>query len=370
MDSEAKARLQKAMDQGGLDGVVAFSRENVAYMAGYVVPSQAFEIRDRTFAVAMNRDGEAAMLLTSNELQEARDRSTLQELRPYDQFGDDPMAVLAGIIRDLGLSESRVGLELSGITVDRWDALRPLFPKTRWQSGDDAFKFARKIKTMREIGILRQLAKIADQAQQRAHTGIREGMTEHEVYRLIVNAGLELAAESLRVQVAAGERSSFSNPTPSARILRSGELVKIDVSVASGGYSSDTGRGFVVTAANDRQLAVWAAMQETLRDIHQAIRPGARTGAIWKLFVNKFAQHGMAPCMRFLGHGLGLAVHEEPYIAGHTDEVLEAGMVMAVEPVFQDADGTGYHLEDNLLVTEDGVENFTTLFGPKLIVVG
>ena len=78
----------------------------------------------------------------------------------------------------------------------------------------------------------------------------------------------------------------------------------------------------------------------------------------------------MAPAMRFLGHGLGLSLHEEPFIAAHTDTPLEAGMVFAIEPVYKTDDGMGFHLEDNLIVTATGVENMTARFGPDLIVAG
>jgi Xaa-Pro dipeptidase len=72
-------RQQAAMDEFGFDALVAYSKENVAYGAGYVVPSQALSVRDRHFAVVVNRDGKAAMLLTSNELQEAQARSTITD---------------------------------------------------------------------------------------------------------------------------------------------------------------------------------------------------------------------------------------------------------------------------------------------------
>jgi len=74
----------------------------------------------------------------------------------------------------------------------------------------------------------------------------------------------------------------------------------------------------------------------------------------------------MAPAIRFLGHGL----HEEPFIAAHTDMPLEAGMVFAIEPVYKTDDGMGFHLEDNLIVTPTGLEDMAARFGPDLIVVG
>jgi Xaa-Pro aminopeptidase len=371
MDEHIRQRHRAAMERQGLDALVAYSRENVAYGAGYLVPSQLLNIRSRQFAVACNRDGRAAMLLTANELKEAQARSTLKDLRPYDEFADDPMAMLAGILKDLGVAEGKIGLEMDAIPADRWETLKKLLPRAKWEHGAEAFHFARMVKTPGELDRLRKAARAADLAQAEAHAHVREGMTEQELYRLIVNGALAHGAEGiLMIQVAAAERSAFSNPTPSERRLKRGEIVKVDVFVTVGGYLSDTGRAIVIGEANPRQRQIWAAMQETLAAIHARIRPGARTSELWRMFVDGFKKHDMIPVIRFLGHGLGLSLHEEPYIAAHTDTELEAGMVFAIEPVYKTPDGMGYHLEDNVIVTPTGVENMTSHFGRDLLVVG
>lgn len=371
MDKDITARHRAAMAQYNLDALVAYSKENVAYGAGYTVPSQLLNIRNRQFAVACNRDGRATMLLTANELKEAQARSTLSDLRPYDEFADDPMGVLAGILKDLGVAEGKIGLEMDAIPADRWEALKKHLPRARWEHGAEAFHFARMVKTPTELDRLRKAARAADMAQAEAHTQVREGMTEQDLYRLIVDRALAHGAEGiLMIQVAAAERSTFSNPTPSDRRLKRGEVVKVDVFVTVGGYLSDTGRAIVIGEASPLQRQIWARMQETLAAIHATIKPGARTSALWRVFVEGFRKHDMIPVIRFLGHGLGLSLHEEPFIAAHTDTVLEAGMVFAIEPVYKTAEGLGYHLEDNVIVTPTGVENMTSRFGPDLLVVG
>ena len=110
-------------------------------------------------------------------------------------------------------------------------------------------------------------------------------------------------------------------------------------------------------------------MQETLAEIHGTVRPGISTRDLWDAFVDAFKRYDMAPIIRFLGHGLGLNLHEEPFISAHIDITLEPGMVFAIEPVYRVGD-IGYHLEDNVIVTETGVENMTNRFGPDLIVLG
>jgi Xaa-Pro aminopeptidase len=294
----------------------------------------------------------------------------VRELRPYDEFNEDPMQVLAGMLDELGVAGGRIGVEMDAMPADRWEAFKRTASGTRLEAAGHAFEQARMIKSQAELERLRAACAVADIAQAEAHAQVREGMTEQDVYRLIVDRALANGADQvLLVQVAAGERSAFSNPAPSTRELRRGDVVKIDTFVSVGGYLSDTGRAVVVGEASARQRDTWSRMQETLAEIEQFIAPGVTAREVWETFVASFARRDMQPAIRFLGHGLGLSLHEEPFVAAHSETVLEAGMVLAIEPIFEQ-DGVGYHLEDNLIVTEAGVENMTSRFGPDLIVVG
>lgn len=370
MDRFIQERICNAMQAHALDALVAFSKENVAYGAGYIVPSQALGMRHRQFAVAINRRGESRMLLTSNELEEAQARATLKDLVPYDYFVEDPMQVLVRILSDLGIANGRIGLEMDALSASHWETLKSILPNGSFVPATAVFQEARKVKTPREKDLLRKAARIADRAQLEAHRQIRVGMTEQELYRLLVDRALANEAENiLMIQVAAAERSSFSNPTPSDRAIAWGDMVKIDVFVSTSGYLSDTGRGVVVGEATVHQKKVWSRMQETLTRIEDMIRPGVRTSALWNAFIENFGRYEMKPAIRFLGHGLGLSLHEEPYIAAHADTVIEEGMVFAIEPVYQEG-SIGYHIEDNVLVTRDGIENLTTELPRQLIVVG
>ena len=361
-------RQRLAMEAAGVDALVAYSPDNVAYGAGYVVPSQKLGIRNRQFAVVATSAGDSAMLLSANEEEEAASRSTIQRLRPYDEFNDDPMAVLAGALRELGVDAGVVGVELDAFPADRWEQLKRLVPNAQWRPAGEAFQHARMVKTPREIERLRTAAEIAVEAQLAAYADIHERMTEQEVYRVLVDHILALGGDGIvMVQVAAGERSVYSNPTPSSRPLASGEVVKLDVFVTQDGYLSDTGRSIAVGSATPAQHDTWRRMQESLAAIRDAVRPGVSTRDLWELFLREFDSRRLEPAIGFLGHGLGLSLHEEPFIAGHSETVLEAGMVFAIEPIYRN--GTqGYHLEDILLVTDDGHENFTHRFGPELVV--
>ncbi|MGD9526516.1 M24 family metallopeptidase [Pseudonocardia sp.] len=363
-----RGRQQAAMASVGLDALVAVSVDNVAYGAGYVVPSQALGMRHRQFAVLATRDGDSAMLLTTNEVDEARERSPITSLVGYDEFTEDPMQVLGEMLRERGLSGARIGVELDVLPAVRWTSLRTALPDARFEPAAAAFDRARMIKTPAEVAHLREAAAIAMDAQLDAHAAFRAGMTEHEAYRLLADRALARGADKIvMIQVAAGTRSTLSNPSPGPTPFEDGRAVKVDVFVSRQGYLSDTGRSVVIGRSTPRQRDTWARMNDVMDLIRDEVRPGTATGQLWTLFVREFGRRGLAPAIRFLGHGLGLSLHEEPYIAAHADTLLEPGMVFAVEPIGID-EGNGYHLEDILLVTEDGHENLTPRFPRELVV--
>lgn len=370
IETAIKERLCKSIDELGLDAVVAFSKENIAYGIGYMIQSQSLGLRDRQFALVVSRDGASALLLSANEAEEAASRSLVTDLRPYDEFAEDPMGILADAITDLGASSGKIGIEMDAMPADRYLGLKGLLPRAQLVAGSRVFQQARMVKTPMEIDRLRAAARIGDLAQLEAHQQVREGMTEQDLYRVIVDRALANGAERvLLVQVAAGERSVLSNPAPTERTLQHGDIVKIDTFVTVGGYVCDTGRSFVVGEATDRERDIWRRMQDTLQRLHETLRPGRRANEVWDSFVQIFQEHGLEPAIGFLGHGLGLSLHEEPYIAPHSTTVLEEGMVLAVEPIYRTGD-LGFHLEDNLIITSSGVENMTFRIGPDLVVAG
>ena len=368
MDEFIRSRQCAAMKTHGLDALVAFSRENVAYGAGYIVPSQKLDIRNRKFAMVVNADGASRMLLTANEVDEAKARALVKDLRPYDEFADDPMETLVAIFAELGVKSGRIGLELDAMPAVLWDRLRALMPNGAFVDGSPVLAEARYVKSPRELGFIRKATQVAHRAQAETHKKMRDGVSEKSAARWIINSALEQGADDITmVQVASGERSVFSNPVPIDRIMRRGQDVKIDVFVTCQGYLSDTGHCVWIEEASDHERDMWKKVEEVMDELVGCVKPGMTTRELWDRYIAEFTKRGLTTPSRFLGHGLGLSLHEEPFIAEHNDIVIEPGMVMAVEPVYVEGQSL-FWLEDNLLVTETGCENLTTALPHGIIV--
>jgi len=134
--------------------------------------------------------------------------------------------------------------------------------------------------------------------------------------------------------------------------------VRADFLGTVGGYYTDCARTAVVGEPTDGQAATYAAIAAIHREVLVRVRPGAHTRDLYDLYQMRAREHRLQP-LRFLGHGVGLGLHEGPFIDGHTEVVLEPGMVFAIEPVHFVPHQVGFHLEDMLILTPEGHEVVT-----------
>jgi Xaa-Pro aminopeptidase len=134
---------------------------------------------------------------------------------------------------------------------------------------------------------------------------------------------------------------------------------------------SDTGKAAVVAETSESQRRTWHKLVETQSAILERIKPGVNTRELWQVLIDKFKQFDLEPSITFLGHGIGLSLHEEPYITARSDTILEPGMVFCIEPVYKVPGEMGFHIEDEVAVTEDGYELFTDFDGAReLTIIG
>ncbi|HET6346962.1 MAG TPA: M24 family metallopeptidase, partial [Myxococcota bacterium] len=156
--------------------------------------------------------------------------------------------------------------------------------------------------------------------------------------------------------VATGERSEYPNVGPTDRVLKPGDLCRVEIFPIIGGYHAGVCRTAVVQEAPARATQIWRNLTECKHIVLDAIRPGASTRAIYGAFLAKFGELGLPP-ISFVGHGIGLHLHEEPYLGKYGDSLLEAGMVLGIEPlVYGVGMGFGLQNKDMVAVTATGAE--------------
>jgi Xaa-Pro aminopeptidase len=355
MNSDIVIKCVAACESHDLDAIVAMSPENVAYLVGFVVPSQPV-LRWRHAAAVVTRDGRRAILTVDMEATTVTNLEPDEDVRVWQEFQENAMPVFAGLLLDLGLASSRIGLETDYLPVRDMEALTSLLPEASWEPAHGIFNRLRMIKTPRELDLMRRLAGITDRSIKEALEGVRAGDTEMDLAGAVTTNLFRHGAQNFKwLILASGERSQFPNVGPTMRVLKRGDIVRLEVFGALGGYHTGICRTAVVQQASDEVEAIWSNIV-TCRDlIFDGVADGARAASIHRAVMDRFDEWGWPP-MDFVGHGIGLFVHEDPYLGPDAEARLETGMVLGVEPVLLVPGAYGFQVKDIVAVGPEGCD--------------
>ena len=226
-------------------------------------------------------------------------------------------------------------------------------------------------KTPAEIAILRHSQQVTDDAFMKLLEWLRPGISEKEVAAeleyLMRRGGADgLAFPSI---VASGPNSANPHAVPTARKLSYGDLVVIDFGARCEDYCSDTTRCLCVGVPTQRQRVIYNAVLAAHQAGKAAIRPGVSGAQVHESARMILEEYELAEYfIHSLGHGVGIAVHEQPRLAPKDETLLVEGNVVTVEPGVYIPDFGGVRIEDCGVVTKAGFESFTTL-PHELIVI-
>jgi Xaa-Pro aminopeptidase len=353
----------QAMHQHGLDAMISCSPENYAYATGFVVPSQPL-IRHRHAMAIVTADGSTALLSVDMEASTVKRRAPDTPTRIWAEFSDDAMAVLADQLRGLGLAHSKIGIEMDYLPAGDMQRLHQHLPQVQFTRCEQILAKLRQIKTPEEIALLRRLSRIADQAITDALASVKAGDTEMDIAGHLTRNVYALGAEHFKLMIiATGERSPLPNVGPTARVLRRKDVCRVEIFSVIDGYQAGVCRTAVVGEAPPMAKEIWAHLVECKYQIMDMVKPGASCLAIYKAFIAKLEKFNLPP-ISFVGHGIGLHLHEDPYL-GKTpilgqpgsDALLEENMVIGFEPLcYETGYGFGMQNKDMLLVTATGSE--------------
>jgi Xaa-Pro aminopeptidase len=355
MDQEIVTRLKQRLVHERLDALIAMSPENVTYVSGFVVPSQSL-MRWRHAICIVTADGRVSMVAIDMEATTVKAHAGIDDLRIYREFTDDPMDKLVEVLHDLHLAGGNIGIEMDYLPAKDFATLRENLPGVQWSAGEAIFNKARQVKTAGELALLRALSKLTDKAIGDTLMQAKAGMSEMELAGHLLTSLFGGGAHSYKLMIiASGERSQFPNVGPTERKLRRGDLIRMEIFGQQNGYLAGVCRTAVVGEANAEQKKIWANLIGCKYLVLDLIRPGARCREIYQKFLQKFSELGFEP-ISFVAHGIGLHLHEEPYMGRYGDEIVETGMVGAFEPLVYIPGRFGMQNKDMFCVSETGCE--------------
>lgn len=245
--------------------------------------------------------------------------------------------------------------------------------------GQQTFLRARTVKTRDEILLLTQAASMVDAAYEELYRFLRPGVRENETVGLVSKVLYDLGSEYVEgVNAISGERCSPHPHVFSDRLIRPGDPAFFDILHSHQGYRTCYYRTFAVGSASRAQVDAYTRAREYMDRAIARVRPGATTADIVEVWPRAeefgFPNEEAAFALQY-GHGVGLSIWEKPIfsrlVSLEHPEVLEEGMVFALETYWPSADGIGAaRIEEEVVVTSDGCEVITKFPAEQLLVAG
>ncbi len=361
---EIVGKLEEAMAEHGLDALVATSPENVAWASGAAPPSQK-TVRSRLAAAIVPQTGDSELVAIALEGPVVRTQSRLDGLRLYEEFVEDPVLVFADSLKQRGLEEGVLGVEQTHLSHADYTKLAEALPAARLVRADELFEELRMVKTPSEIEAIRDIGAAAERIAGQVCESFGAGSSEREIANFVAERYAEAGGDGLTMLVVgSGPRSAAVNAPPTDRRLEPGDMLRLDIIGTKARYHSDVARTAVVGQPSGEQQHVYDLLHGVHRRCLDALRPGALTSDVYAIYREAMDEAGLPP-YHFVGHGLGITLHEDPFVNALKQIPLEEGMVLCIEPLTLLEGRFGVQIEDEVLITRDGYEPFTEA-GPLL----
>ncbi|MBM3492284.1 MAG: aminopeptidase P family protein [Alphaproteobacteria bacterium] len=350
------ARLRQLMWQQDMAALVVSENGRSRYLTGYQRYFTATHVAP-VHAVLMTLDG-GPFLLRPRHVVPEPDEHAAQELIGLGLGEDARVEALGQLLHGTAAGE-RVGLELGFLGRNFVAKLASRLPRCQLVDADPLLRSATAVKFPDELAHIGEAARLVDEGLAAGIAACRPGASELEVAAAASARMLEMGAEFINhMTVRAGSHAAGNFPLPTYRRLAEGDCVQLDFGCVVNGYVSDTNRTVVVGRASVEQERLFEVGQRMLEAGVAAVRPGIPAAALWQACFQVAEAAGMAGrvTLPFCGHGIGLSLHEAPFVDPASTTILEENMVLALEPGVYAAGIGGSRPEDMLRITADGAE--------------
>ncbi|MDQ6435640.1 Xaa-Pro peptidase family protein [Mesorhizobium sp. LHD-90] len=369
-------RVRAEMRARELDWLVAVHPVSIHWLTG----SDAKSYQEFQCLLVGAKDEPLVVLTRHGEKHEFETDSLADEVHGFGGGeNEDPILAFAALARRHGLLGKRVGLEVPAFYLHphHYLALRDVLGETLVAETTDLIPRLKLVKSPAELDCIRHAAAIADLGMERFTRDLAAGVTELAlaggVYETLLSSGSGIAASP--INLVSGPRSAYSHGAPTERILRRGDYGSIEFGATYRRYTATIGRQFAVGQPTPRMIELYDVVRRASDAMIAAIGDGvpatlpheAARAVIGEAGLERYRVHlsgyGLAP-------GFPPSWAEPLHMIGDSPYVLEAGMVVTVEPpVFIGAEGLGARIIDTVLVTPTGAERLGR-FPRDLIVVG
>ncbi|MGH2935269.1 MAG: M24 family metallopeptidase [Gaiellaceae bacterium] len=347
--------LRRRMAETGVGLAAVAPTDNLIYLLGF-----APKYDERACMLLVSPGGASVVMPSLNAEQSAAEAPELELIRWSDAAG--PVDAIRTALEHVGANGRAVAVD-GEMRADHLLLLQAALPDARTVTATDVLGALRVAKSAQEIEALQVAGSAADQAVLAAFAACRSGVTEAEVAEAVAASFAAQGQELLFAIVGGGPNGAYPHHHTSSRPLADGDAVVIDIGGrGEAGYVSDITRMAFVGEPTDRYREVHAVVEAAVQAGMAAARPGATCQDVDTAARSVIADAGFGEYfVHRTGHGLGLSVHESPWIMRGDETELRVGMVHSIEPGIYLPGEFGVRLEEIVHITEDGCSRFSAL---------
>ncbi|WP_240320920.1 M24 family metallopeptidase [Sphingomonas crusticola] len=357
--AERLSRAQSLMRANGIGAVLIEPGSSLVYFTGI-----RWGRSERALLAVLPVEGEPCIV--SPFFEEPRMRETLgipADVRVW-QEDEDPLAVVAGFLRDRKLAGRPIAIEES-VRFFIPDALARAMPGASIVSGNSIVRRCRMIKTAPELALMQRATDITIAAYRWVHPRVEKGMTGRDIGALMDAATVKLGGAPEFSMALIGEAAAYPHGTQAVHRVDRGEIVLMDCGCTVEDYQSDVSRTFVFGAATKEQRTVWDQVHQGQQTAIAAARIGVPAGSVDDAVRKLYQGFGYGPGYKLpglshrTGHGIGLDGHEPVNLVRGEATLLAPGMCFSNEPGIYIPGKFGVRLEDCFHMTEAGPKWFS-----------
>ena len=351
-------RVLKIVQAQGIDGMYITKKSNVNYLTGYP---------DELAYAVIGPKGQ--YVITDSRFTELAEQSCPGfEIVNWHLFDRSIPKAVADTCKKAGIK--RLGFEECFTTFDKYTQMNNLLVEAGIEMvpTQNVIEELRYTKSEEEVKNTRIACKIADQALEELIPYIKPGVSERELcarleFSMKMHGAHDLGFETILIS---GAKTSLLHGKPSDKKVEEGDFVLVDFGAMYNGYISDMTRTFIVGEPDEKQVEIYNLVKEAQEIGLSYMGPGVhatKPDAEIRKHVAKYEEYYYAG----IGHGVGLDLHEEPFIGNYGTKTMETGCVITMEPGIYIPGWGGVRIEDTVLITEDGIERLTHF--PKELMI-
>jgi len=349
-------KSKELMKKIGVDCIIANSQDNVYYSSG--APISTITDLKRLAAIFIPLESEPVFGVHRNEQVTARQSTWIKDLRVYEGGEWEPLKAIkfvADVLKEKGLENKTIGIELLDMPALWADYLRRLLPLAKFIDAASIFDKMRSVKSAGELKLLSDANMATAKAITVAFEMAEPGYTEREMAHNMISLTLKYGADTVAFCLLGAGRNIFeTHHVPDEYRIKKGDMIHVDFGMVWKGYMSDISRMAVVGEPDEDQLRAYELAVGAEHATAEAMVTGGKIINVHNAVKRFYESKGYEYSRAFIGHSIGIGCHELPFLGSvNGDWVLEPGMFFQVEPGMSIGDAK-VHTEDSFIVTKRG----------------